>query len=67
MHEIEVVQFRPGERKDDVMAERPKRFDDAEGVVFIGKAQEKAPAFRTLKRHDVQGRSWPWIVRRRRW
>jgi hypothetical protein len=62
-HEIELVQFRPGERKDDVMAERLKRFDWAEGVVFIGKAQEKAPAFRTVKRHDAQGRSWPWIVR----
>jgi hypothetical protein len=35
-HEIEVVQFRPGERKDDVMAERLKRFEWAEGVVFIG-------------------------------
>jgi hypothetical protein len=45
------------------MAERLKRFEWAEGVVFIGKAQEKAPAFRTIKRHDAQGRSWPWIVR----
>jgi hypothetical protein len=62
-HEIEVVQFRPGERKDEVMAERLKRFDWAEGVVFIGKAQEKAAVFRTVKRHDAQGRSWPWIVR----
>jgi hypothetical protein len=63
MHEIEVVQFRPGERKDDVMAERLKRFDDAEGVVFIGKAQEKAPVFRTEKRRSPNGQSYPWIVR----
>jgi hypothetical protein len=47
-HAIELVQFRPGKRKDDVMAERLKRFDWAEGVVFIGKAQEKAPALRTI-------------------
>jgi len=45
-HEIEVVQFRSGERKDDVMAERLKRFEGAEGVVFIGKAQEKTAVFR---------------------
>src|SRR5215475_9907369 len=62
-HEIEVVPFRPGERKDDVMAERLKRFDDAEGVVFIGKAQEKAPVFRTVKRRSPDGQSYPWIVR----
>jgi hypothetical protein len=57
------VQFRPGERKDDVMADRLKCFDCAEGVVFIGKAQEKAPVFRTEKRRDAQGLTYPWIVR----
>lgn len=62
-HEIEVVQFRPDERKDDVMAERLKRFDCAEGVVFIGKAQEKASVFRTEKRRLPNGQSYPWIVR----
>jgi hypothetical protein len=60
---IEVVQFRPGERKDDVMAERLRHFDRDEGVVFIGKAQEKAAVFRTEKRRDAQGRPYPWIVR----
>jgi hypothetical protein len=63
VHAIEVVQFRPGERKDDVMAERLKRFAGAEGVVFIGKAQEKAPVFRTEKRRSPNGQSYPWIVR----
>lgn len=67
VHEIDVVQFRPGERKDDVMGERLKRFNDAEGVVFIGKAQEKAPVFRTVKRRSPNGQSYPWIVRSRRW
>ena len=62
-HGIPVVQFRAGERKDDVMAERLKRFDRDEGVVFIGKAQEKTPVFRTEKRRDAQGCSYPWIVR----
>src|SRR4029077_578257 len=63
VHEIEVVQFRPRERQDDVRADRLKRFDCAEGVVFIGKAQEKAPVFRTEKRRDAHGLTYPWIVR----
>src|SRR5215831_9175867 len=42
---------------------RRQRFDDAEGVVFIGKAQEKAPVFRTEKRRSPNGQSYPWIVR----
>jgi hypothetical protein len=62
-HEIEVVQFRPGERKDDVMADRLRRFQCAEGVVFIGKAQEKTAVFRTEKRHSPNSKSYPWIVR----
>jgi hypothetical protein len=35
------VDFAKGQRKDDVMAERLKDFTASEGVVFIGRAQEK--------------------------
>ena len=52
--EIPVVQFRKGQRKDDVMKEHLARFDKPEGVVFIGKAQEKTPVFRTEKRRNSQ-------------
>src|SRR5580704_5060557 len=38
-----------GRRKDEVMKEHLARFDKREGVVFIGKAQEKTPVFRTEK------------------
>jgi hypothetical protein len=63
-HHIPVVQFHKGQRKDDVMKERLKRFDQPEGVVFLGKAQEKAPVFRTEKRRNAEtGHSYPWIVR----
>src|SRR5215472_14404389 len=47
---IPVVQFHKGERKDEVMADHLKRFPAPEGVVFVGKAQEKTPVFRTEKR-----------------
>jgi hypothetical protein len=33
---VEVVQFRKGQRKDDVMADRLRKFDAEEGIVFIG-------------------------------
>jgi hypothetical protein len=58
------VSFGKGQRKDDVMAERLRQFQREEGIVFIGKAQEKAAVFRTEKRHSPQsGRPYPWIVK----
>jgi LPS O-antigen subunit length determinant protein (WzzB/FepE family) len=44
---ISVVEFRRGQRKDDVAKERLAKFDREEGIVFVGKAQEKATVFRT--------------------
>lgn len=49
---IALVQFRKGERKDTVMAERLWKVRREEGVVFIGKAQEKTAVFRTEKRRS---------------
>jgi DNA-binding HxlR family transcriptional regulator len=64
-HEIPLVQFEKGQRKDTVMAERLRHFSREEGVVFIGKAQENTPVFRTERRRNPKtGRSYPWIVRR---
>ena len=63
-HEVPLVQFRKGERKDAVMTAHLRRFAREEGVVFVGKAQEKAPVFRTEKRRSpTTGRPYPWIVR----
>lgn len=62
--QIPVVQFHKGQRKDDVMAEHLARFDKPEGVVMLGKAQEKTPVFRTQKRRNPEtGKTYPWIVR----
>ena len=61
-HAIEWVDFAKGQRKDDVMRERLAAFTAEEGVVFIGRAQEKTKLFRTEKRRDQQGKSYPWIV-----
>jgi hypothetical protein len=61
---VPVIQFRKGQRKDDIATEQRKKFRKAEGVVFIGKAQEKTPVFRTeRRRNEKTGVSYPWIVR----
>jgi hypothetical protein len=61
--QIPVVQFRKGQRKDDVAAEYLRRFDKTEGVLFLGKAQEKTPVFRTERRRsETTGGTYPWLV-----
>jgi hypothetical protein len=60
------IDFARGQRKDDVMHEYLARFTAAgrtEGVLFIGRAQEKNTVFRTEKRRAADGRAYPWIVR----
>ncbi|MGB9280653.1 MAG: hypothetical protein WCB57_11315 [Pseudonocardiaceae bacterium] len=60
---VPMVDFVRGQRKDDVMHERLASFTAEEGVVFIGRAQEKNSVFRTEKRRNAEGRAYPWIVR----
>jgi hypothetical protein len=61
-HDLPWIDFAKGQRKDDVMHEQLSRFTTSEGVVFIGRAQEKTKLFRTEKRRDEHGDSYPWIV-----
>jgi hypothetical protein len=51
---LDVVVFEKRQRKDDVAAEYLRQ-DSAqrEGVLFIGKAQEKTKVFRTERRHNA--------------
>jgi hypothetical protein len=65
-HQIPWVDFAKGQRKDDVMHEHLAGFQVAgrtEGVLFVGRAQEKTTVFRTEKRRDREGKTYPWIVR----
>lgn len=57
------VEFVKGQRKDDVMHEYLGGFDGEEGVLFIGRAQEKTAVFRTEKRRHPDGCPYPWIVK----
>jgi hypothetical protein len=61
--QIPVVHFQRKQRKDEVAAEYRARFPGTEGVLFLGKAQEKATVFRTEKRTDAAGKKYAWIVK----
>ncbi|OFV86812.1 MAG: hypothetical protein A3J75_08890 [Acidobacteria bacterium RBG_16_68_9] len=63
-HQVPLITFQKGQRKDDVMAAHLARFTAPEGVLFVGKAQEKATVFRTEKRRNPRtGQPYPWLVR----
>jgi hypothetical protein len=48
-HRVPIVRFERGQRKEEVARHYLARFRPTEGVVFIGVAQEKAPAFRAVQ------------------
>jgi hypothetical protein len=60
---LDLVTFKKGQRKDDVAQDYRASFTREEGVLFVGKAQEKASVFRTEKRRRPDGSSYPWIYR----
>jgi hypothetical protein len=62
---LDLVDFRPGERKDDVAKAYLAAHDGTERLLFVGRAQEKTAVFRTEKRRNpVTGATYPWLVRR---
>ncbi len=62
-HGLDVVQFHKGQRKDDVTQQYLAGFRATEGVLYIGKAQEKARVMRTERRRNPRtGATYPWIV-----
>jgi hypothetical protein len=63
MQGVPIVDFAKGQRKDDVAHEYLARFNGTEGVLFIGRAQERTGVFRTEKRRNpATGSTYPWIV-----
>jgi hypothetical protein len=62
--QIPLITFAKGHRKDDMALEYQSQFGGTEGILFVDKAQEKTPVFRTEKRRNPDtGRTYPWIVR----
>jgi hypothetical protein len=59
---VDLVAFKRNERKDDVAKGYLANFERDEGVLFIGKAQEKARVSRTERRYNERGESYAWLV-----
>jgi len=60
---VPLIDFKRGQRKDDIATEHLARFAGTEGILFIGRAQEKASVYRTEKRRNATtGRPYAWIV-----
>lgn len=61
---VPLISFAKKQRKDDVAADYLARWNGREGVLFVGKAQEKVAVFRTEKRTNPDtGKKYPWIVK----
>ena len=61
-HHVDWVDFKKGQRKDDIMKDHLVGVAGCDQVLFVGRAQEKARLFRTEKRRRDDGSSYPWIV-----
>jgi len=60
---LELVHFGKGQRKDDITAQVLAGFTDEEGVLYVGRAQEKSGG-RTQRRHNrATVGSYAWLVR----
>jgi hypothetical protein len=61
---LDLVSFGKGEDKDAIAHKYLAAFDGKEGVLFVGRAQEKAWAFRTQKRRNpATGKEYLWLTR----
>src|SRR5659263_351780 len=61
---LELVGFAKGQRKDELTQQFLAGFPAAEGVLYVGRAQEKSGVWRTQRRHNpATGGSYAWLVR----
>ena len=61
---LELISFAKGQRKDDLAQDFLAKFTGPEGVLCVGRAQEKAGVWRTQRRYNrVTGGSYAWLVR----
>ena len=61
---VDIVSFDKGQSKDEVTQRYLAKFSAQEGVLYIGKAQEKFNTFRTSKKFSTDtGQPFPWLTR----
>jgi hypothetical protein len=60
---VDLVHFAKGQRKDEVTQRLLAGFTGTEGVLYVGRAQEKSNVWGTQRRYHADGRSYAWLVR----
>jgi len=61
---IPLLNFEKGQRKEDIATRFRDAFQSDEGILFVGKAQEKCRVYRTEKRRNPRtGAVYAWIVK----
>jgi len=60
---VDLVHFARGQRKDEVTQRLLAGFTGTEGVLYVGRAQEKSDVWRTQRRSHADGESYAWLVR----
>jgi hypothetical protein len=61
---LQLVGFAKGQRKDDLAQQFLGKFTQDEGVLFVGRAQEKAGVWHTQRRYNpATGGNYAWLVR----
>lgn len=62
--QVPLLTFEKNQRKDDVAQQFLSKFPHREGVLFVGKAQERAKVVRTVTRKNPEtGRTYPWLMK----
>ena len=62
--QVPLIPFEKNTRKEELATEYRAPFAGTEGLLFIGKAQEKVRTFRTQQRRCPQtGATYPWLVK----
>jgi hypothetical protein len=60
---VDLVSFGKHQRKDAITRQYLQQFDANEGILYVGRAQEKARVVRTERRRCARtGMSYPWVV-----
>lgn len=59
---LDLLTFGRGQRKDEIARDYLAKFTGYEGILFVGKGQERAAVVRTIsKKNPRTGRSYPWL------
>jgi hypothetical protein len=62
--QIDLVTFQKKQDKEELAREYLEKFPRREGVLFVGKAQEKTTVVRTERRRNPKtGQTYPWLVK----